>query len=80
VHRVAWHRRDQHPQRHLIRPHHHTLNHGSPTMSADPTNITTLRRTHRETADQHHDHTRLRGIASTSPIPTATIAPAGRQH
>lgn len=58
------------PERHLIRPHHHTLTHDQPPR---PTS-----RCHAEqqTTDQHHDQFRLRGIALTS-IDASTFSTTG---
>jgi hypothetical protein len=56
VHRIPRHRRDQHPQRHLIRPHHHTLNHDH--RPCHPTRSTSRR--HAEQTKEQQDNTMIK--------------------
>jgi hypothetical protein len=44
IDRIAGHRRDQHPQRHLIRPHHHALAHERRPYQPPRANTITPRR------------------------------------
>jgi hypothetical protein len=62
VDRVPRHGTDQNPQRHLIRPHHHTLAHDRQTVPATRPATITPRRTDQEQAGQSLDPLRLRGI------------------
>ena len=62
IDRVPGHRVDQHPQRHLIRPHHHTLAHNRRPCQPSRLQTITPRRTDQELPAQGLDQLKLRGI------------------